>query len=145
MNNSPNDLLYFTIRLQELLNISFPEKTHDTLFIEQRVLWATETYERSFRLGDSVELCLQAADLILFKDLHFSRFDTVLQVVSNEFAAAMFDEELKPFALRMLSTCEVIFTKYSLSDDFTVSTEYNLLYADLKERIANWIEENGCR
>lgn len=145
MNSSSNDLVYFSIRIQEFLNISFPEKAHDTLFIERRALWATETYERAFRLGDSVELCQQVADLVLFKDLHFSKFDTVLQVVSNEFVSSIFDEELKPFALRMLSISEVIFAKYSLSDDFAVSIEYNLLYTDLKERIANWIEENGCR
>ncbi|WP_432419550.1 DUF1896 family protein [Flavobacterium marginilacus] len=33
------DLSYFRLRLQELLNTSFPEKANDQKFIEERSLW----------------------------------------------------------------------------------------------------------
>lgn len=141
MEKPINDLLHFTLRLRELLSISFPEKAGDQKFIEQRALWATETYERAFRLGNSIERCNEAADLVLFRDLHFSRFDIVLQVVSNEFSTVFFDEELKHFALRMLYVCQQVFEKYPLNDDF-YSKINNCLYTELRETIARWIEEN---
>jgi hypothetical protein len=142
MDTTEKDLSYFTIRLQEFLNISFPEKAHDTKFIEQRALWATETYERAFRLANSIQLCNAAADVVLFKDLHFSRFDTILQVVSNEFVSSIFDEELKPFTLKILSIYEPVFRKYILSPDLAESQDFNALYNELTGRIASWIEEN---
>jgi hypothetical protein len=141
MDTTEKDLSYFTIRLLEFLNISFPEKAHDTKFIEQRALWATETYERAFRLGKSIQLC----NAVLFKDLHFSRFDTILQVVSNEFVSSIFDEELKPFTLKMLSISEPVFRKYILSPDLAESQDFNALYNELTGRIASWIEENGIQ
>lgn len=141
MEKPINDLLHFTLRLREFLDISFPEKVADKKFIEQRALWATETFERAFRLGDSIERCNQAADSVLFKDLHFSKFDLVLQVVSNEFSTAFFDEELKHFALRMLFICQQVFEKYPLNDD-SYGKINNSLYTELRETIARWIEEN---
>lgn len=36
MDTQPKDLSYFKLRLQELLNTSFPEKAHDQKFIDQR-------------------------------------------------------------------------------------------------------------
>jgi len=60
------DLSYFTLRLQELLNTSFPEKASDHKFIEQRSKWAANAYEGAFRSGNSVEQCDHIADYILF-------------------------------------------------------------------------------
>lgn len=146
MDTAQKDLSYFKLRLQELLHISFPEIAWDTSFINQRASWASNAYEGAFiGIGSPIAQCNEIADYILFEGLHFSKFDTVFQVVCNEFDTIMADEELRPFAIRMLSVCEPVFNTYELTDDFAYSTDYDLLYTELTGTIAIWIEENGLQ
>jgi hypothetical protein len=135
MNTQQKDLSYFRLRLQELLNTSFPEKANDQKFIEQRSSWATNAYEGAFQSGNT----------ILFEGLYFSKFDTVFQVVCNEFDTLMAEEELRPFALKMFPICEPIFAGYQLTDDFAYNTDFDLLYTELTGSIAIWIQENGLQ
>ncbi len=145
MDTQQKDLSYFRLRLQELLNTSFPEKAHDENFINQRSSWATNAYEGAFRSGNPVEQCNEIADYILFGGLHFSKFDTIFQVVCNEFDTRMAEEELRPFALKMLRVCEPVFANYELTDDFAYDYEFDVLYTELTGIIAIWIEENGLQ
>ena len=145
MSTDQKDLSYFRLRLQELLNNSFPEKANDQKFIEQRSSWAANAYEGAFDSGNSIEQCNEIANYILFEGLHFSKFDTVFQVVCNEFDTMMADEELRPFALKMYPVTQPVFTRYELTDDFAYNTEFDLLYTELTGTIAIWIEENGLQ
>ena len=145
METHQKDLSYFRLRLQELLTTSFPEKTYDVKFIDQRSSWASNAYEGAFRAGNPVSQCNHIADYVLFEGLYFSRFDTVFQVVCNEFDTTMADEELRPFAFKMLPVCDPVFTNYKLEDDFAYSSEFDLLYTELTGTIAIWIEENGLQ
>jgi hypothetical protein len=145
MDTQQKDLSYLALRLQELLNISFPEKAWDTKFINQRSSWAATAYEGAFLAGNPASQCNHIAEYILFEGLHFSKFDTVFQVVCNEFDTRMADEELRPFALKMYPVCEPIFVNYILTDDFSYTTEFDLLYTELTGTIAIWIEENGLQ
>ncbi|GGF43479.1 MULTISPECIES: DUF1896 domain-containing protein [Cyclobacteriaceae] len=145
MDTQRKDLSYFRLQLQELLNTSFPEKAFDTKFIDQRSSWAANAYEGAFMAGNPIEQCDEIANYILFEGLHFSRFDTVFQVVCNEFDTNMADEELRPFALKMLPICEPVFARYELTDDFAYGYEFDLLYTELTGTIAIWIEENGLQ
>jgi hypothetical protein len=139
------ELSYFSLRLQELLNISFPELSGDQLFISRRSRLAANAYTEAFTSGNTVEQCTEIALYILFEGLYFSRFDTVFQVVCNEFDTRMADEELRPFTLKMLPVCETVFANYKLTDDFAYTTEFNLLYTELTGTIAIWIEDNGLQ
>lgn len=145
MDTQQKDLSYFRLRLQELLHTSFPEKAYDNKFIEQRSSWAANAYEGAFRSGNSIDQCDEIANYILFEGLHFSRFDTVFQVVCNEFDTIMADEELRPFALKMLPVCGHVFEEYVQTDDFAYNAAYDLLYTELTGTIAIWIEENGLQ
>ncbi|MGA9637956.1 DUF1896 family protein, partial [Flavobacterium sp.] len=87
----------------------------------------------------------EIANYILFDGLHFSKFDTVFQVVCNEFDTLMADEELRPFALKMFRVCEPIFSDYELTDDFAYGYEYDQLYTEITGTIAIWITENGLQ
>ena len=145
MDTQQKDLSYFRLRLQELLNTSFPEKAHDEKFINQRSSWAANAYEGAFRSGNPVEQCDYIAEYILFENLHFSKFDTIFQVACNEFDTRMADEELRPFALKMFRICEPVFASYELTDDFAYGYEFDLLYIELTGTIAMWIEENGIQ
>ena len=145
MDTQQKDLSHFRLRLQELLNTSFPEKAHDEKFINQRSSWATTAYEGAFWSGNPVEQCEQYANYILFGNLYFSKFDTIFQVICNEFDTIMADEELRPFALKMLPVCEPVFSSYELNDDFANGPEFDLLYTEITGTIAIWIEENGLQ
>ncbi|MYY43983.1 DUF1896 domain-containing protein [Elizabethkingia anophelis] len=141
----PKDLSYFRIRLQEHLNLSFPEKAEDNQFITERSFRACQTYEEAFKTGHDVRQCTLSANNILFEGLYFSKFDTLFQVICNEFSTIMTDEELRPFAFKMLSVCEPVFAHYELSDDFAYSTDFDLLYTELTGAVTLWIEENGLQ
>ncbi|MDV3709460.1 hypothetical protein CMT55_08475 [Elizabethkingia anophelis] len=145
MSTQQKDLSYFRLRLLELLNSSFPEKAHDQKFIDQRSSWASNAYEGIFRSGNPIEQCNEIANYILFEGLHFSTFDTVFQVVCNEFDTLMADEELRPFALKMLPVCEPVFSRYKLTDDFAYTYDFDLLYTEVTGTIAIWIQENGLQ
>lgn len=145
MKTQQKDLSYYTLRLQELLNASFPEKAHDQQFIERRSKWAASAYEGAFLSGNSFEFCDHIAESILFENLHFSKFDAVFKVVCNEFDTLMADEELHPFAMKMLFVCASVFKKYKLTDDFASTVEFDLLYTELAGTIGIWIEENGLQ
>ncbi len=145
MDIQQKDLSYFRLRLQELLNTSFPEKANYQKFIERRSSWATNAYESAFRSGNTIEQCNEIANYILFEGLYFSKFDTVFQVVCNEFDTIMADEELRPFTLKMFPICEPIFTGYELTDDFAYNADFDLLYTELTGTIAIWIEEYGLQ
>nr|WP_315254651.1 DUF1896 domain-containing protein [uncultured Flavobacterium sp.] len=145
MDTPQKDLSYFKLRLQELLNTSFPEKANDQKFIEQRSSWASNAYESAFRAGNTIEQCNEIAHYILFEKLHFSKFDTLFQVVCNEFDTIMADEELRPFALKMSSVCEAVFSNYELTDDFAYGYEFDLLYTEITGTITIWIAENGLQ
>lgn len=144
-NTQQKELSYFRLRLQELLKTSFPEQAHDQKFIKERSSWAAEAYECACRSGNSPQQCDYIAEYILFEGLHFSKFDTVFQVVCHEFDTLMADEELGPFALRMLPVCEPLFIGYQLTDDFAYGDEFDLLYTELTGTVALWIAENGLQ
>ncbi|MGJ1415181.1 DUF1896 domain-containing protein [Sphingobacterium multivorum] len=145
MYTQQKDLSYFKLRLQELLNTSFPEKAHDHKFIEQRSSWAANAYKGAFHSGNTIEQCNEIANYILFENLHFSKFDTIFQVVCNEFDTIMADEELRLFALKMFPVCEAVFSNYELTDDFAHGYEFDLLYTEITGTIAIWIHENGLQ
>lgn len=145
MDTQQKDLSYFRIRLKELLNSSFPEKANDQKFITQRSSWAANAYDGAFRSGNAIAQCDEIANYILFEGLYFSKFDTVFQIVCNEFDTIMADEELRPFALKMFPVCGPVFARYELTDDFAYGPEYELLYTEITGTIAIWIEENGLQ
>ncbi len=145
MDTQPKDLSYFKLRLQELLNTSFPEKANDQAFINQRSSWAANAYEGAFLAGNPIEQCNEIADYILFENLHFSKLDTIFQVVCNEFDTLMVDEELRPFALKMFPVCEPVFARYTLTDDLAYGYEFDQLYTEITGTIAIWIQDNGLQ
>lgn len=145
MDIQAKDLSYFRLRLQELLYISFPEKAFDHKFIDQRSTWAANAYQGAFNSGNSIDQCSEIANYILFEGLHFSKFDTVFQVVSREFDTIIADDELRPFALKIFPVCAPVFSSYKLTDDFAYSYEFDLLYTEITGTIAIWIQENGLQ
>lgn len=140
-----NKISYYSLQLKELLNSSFPELAGDNKFIEQRGQFAAKVYNDAFIAGNTIEQSNEIAQYVLFEGLHFSKFDTVFKVVCNEFDTIMADEELRPFALKMLPVCIPVFEQYRITDDFAHSQEFEWLYTELTGTIQIWIEDNGLQ
>lgn len=145
MSSNTHDLSWFALRLQELLNTSFPEKAWDTTFINQRATAAAAAYENAFLAGNPIVECERIANTVLYNGFYFSRFDAVFKVVCNEFDTRMTDEALHPFAMRMLPVCTAVFEEYQLTNDFEDSPLNDQLYTELTGTIANWIDEHGLQ
>ena len=142
MDNLLKNQSYFKTKLQELLDFCFPEKSYNTNFISKRSIRAHKAYESALQGKNTEEEAEKIANSILFRGLYFSKFNTILQVVTFEFDTIFVDQELRPFAIKMLNVCDGVFKKYDLTDDFAYSTFYDYLYSDLKEHISDWIENN---
>lgn len=145
MNQQKPDLSYFSLRVTELLSVSFPEKRNDQESILLRSQLAESVYENAFKEGHSVSYCTEVAESILFEELTFSRYDLIFKVICNEFSLVLADEEIQPLALKMLTECESVFSGYHLTEEFEDSSDYDVLYTELTGSIQIWIEEPGLQ
>ena len=76
------------------------------------------------------------------KNLRFSRFDTVFEVVSEWFPE-VWPERRTDFCLKVLSPAEAVFGKYSIDDRFESSPACHTLTVELTGFIQSYIEQYG--
>lgn len=151
MNNwkkkDADSLLLAIDRLSLILHLheSFPELSDDMAFIIARSDLASEAYENAVRAGYSPFEAVDFANEVLFQDLHFSKHDTLVTILWNEFAGMISQGSAKETAIKLLPECEQVFAKYSLSDDFAYSPEFELLYTELTGTISIYLEEHGLQ
>lgn len=137
------ELCYYTDKLQDYLNSSFPELAGDKQFIKQRADTAAQAYSDAFLEGYPIDGCNEIANRALFRGLHFSKYDTIFEVLNREFDREISEEKLRPFAKELLPVCEKVFAQYPIDDEFAASPEYDKLYTELTGTVVLWIEENG--
>jgi hypothetical protein len=142
--NTPNTkkLSYYELSLLSFLKESHPQLGSDSNFIKTRAEEAAETYSNVIKNGMSSDQAEELANEILFLGLHFSKHDTLVNILWNEFADIVPQSEAKELARRIQSECEEIFARYNLTDEYLDSEEYNLLYIELTGCIDLWLEEN---
>lgn len=141
--NTTGSLSYYRLSLLSFLKESHPEKADDTVFINARVDLACEAYSQAIKNGYGHPLAQEWASEVLFHDLHFSKHDTLVNILWNEFADEIPQGSAKVLAINLLPECEVVFAHYPLTDDFAYSPEYDLLYTELTGTILIWLEEHG--
>ncbi|MTK53340.1 DUF1896 domain-containing protein [Paludibacter sp.] len=141
--NNSTELSYYGLYLLSFLNENHPERLPDTDFIETRSALADDVYEQSRREGHAVEQAQELAMTALLKDLHFSKFNTLIEVLWNEFAEDVPPENAAEVAFKIQPSMNGVFSKYSLSDDFAYTNEYNALYSELTGAVLLYIEEHG--
>ena len=134
------DISYFRLSLMEFLKESHPERLKDNRFIIACTNAATEIYEQAICSGDTPNEAAEQANAVLFKGLHFSKHDTLVNILWNEFADEVPEEEAKTLAIQLLPECETVFAQYPLLDGFAYEPEYELLYTELTGTIAMIIE-----
>ena len=139
------ELSYFRLKLENYLSEHFPELLGDKPFITARADEALSTYCDAVAQGFSHPEAESMTNEVLHRGLHFSKYDTLVSVLENEFEKELpspLPERLTPMLLKNKAV-QSVFDKYELSDDFGASPEYEKLYTELTGTIILLIEVNG--
>jgi len=143
--NIISELSYYRLLLLDFLRESHPERTNDSRFIATRAEVAAETYSKAIMNGSNDTQAENEALLILFEGLYFSKYDTIVNILWNEFSNEIPEEDAREAALNLLSQLEFVFSSYTLSDDFIYELEYDLLYTELTGAIELIIKNGELR
>lgn len=144
MKTTAKELSYFRLKLESYLGTHHPERMNDTAFITARADEALTAYCDAVAQGFSHPEAETIASETLYRGLHFSKFDTLVSVLENEFEAELpspLPERLAPMLVKNRAI-EAVFAKYDLTEDLEVSPEYEQLYTELTGTILLLIEAN---
>ena len=138
------ELSYFRLKLENYLSEHFPELLGDKPFMTARADESLTTYCDAVAQGFSYPEAEVMSSEVLYQDLHFSKYDTLVSVLENEFEKELpspLPERLAPMLLKNKAV-QSVFDKYDLADDFGASPEYEKLYTELTGTIVLLIEDN---
>lgn len=139
--NHKGELSYFELSLLSFLCEDFPERAQDTAFITDRADHAAEVYSQAIRNGYSHTGAEELASEELFRGLAFSPYNTLVNILWNEFSESVSEDDAKALALQILPLCSKVLAKYSFSDDFIDTPEYDFLYTELTGTIQILLED----
>ena len=145
MKTTKKELSYFRLKLETYLGEHFPERVNENTFVTARADEALTAYCDAIAQGFSHPGAETIASEILYQGLHFSKYDTLVSVLENEFEKELpspLPERLTPILLKNKAV-QSVFNKYELTDDFGASPEYEKLYTELTGTIVLIIEVNS--
>jgi len=84
------------------------------------------------------------ASEVLFSGLHFSKYDTLVSVLEDEFESELPAPLPERLSLLLLANkaVQATFDKFGLTDTFAASEQYDRLYTELTGTIVLLIESN---
>ena len=85
MTTTKKELSYFRLKLENYLSEHFPEMMSDNPFITARADESLTTYCDAVEQGFSHPEAETMASEVLYQGLHFSKYDTLVSVLENEF------------------------------------------------------------
>jgi len=144
-DNSKKELSYFRLKLESYMSEHHPERMSDMEFITARADMALTAYCDAVAQGFNHLEAERIASEVLFSGLHFSKYDTLVSVLENEFEAELpspLPEKLAPILLRNKAV-QRVFANYHLTDDFAACPQYEDLYTELTGTIVLIIEQNN--
>lgn len=142
-NYTGKKLDYYELYLLKYLQEYHPEKGQDLNFIKLRADSAAEIYEQSRLEGYNISGAQELAMAELTRDLHFSKYHMVLNIMESEFGNELTEEKKKALVKKMSSRLESIFSSYTLGDDFEQTPEYKTLYNEITGEITLYLENHG--
>ena len=145
MTTTKKELSYFRLKLENYLSEHFPEMMSDKPFITARADEALTTYCDAVAQGFSHPEAETMASEVLYQDLHFSKYDTLVSVLENEFEGelpAPLPDMLAPILLSN-KAIQATFDKFGLTGTFAASGQYDRLYTELTGTIVLLIESNN--
>lgn len=141
--NQSTEFSYYGLYLLQYLKENHPEKATDADFIAGRADHAADVYEQSRLSGTTPEGAQELAMAALTEGLHFSKYNTIIEVLWNEFADEVPPGEAAKFALKLQPELEKVFARYPLADDFSYTPEYDRLYTELTGAVVTYLEAYG--
>ena len=144
MTTTKKELSYFRLKLETYLSEHFPEMLADKSFITARADEALTTYCDAVAQSFSHPEAETMASEVLYQGLHFSKYDTLVSILENEFEKELpspLPERLTPMLLKNKAV-QSVFNKYELTEDFGASSDYEKLYTELTGTIVLLIEDN---
>lgn len=142
MNNSYQEISWFKLSLLHFLFESHPELSNDKDLLNNRSDIASKTYSEAVKNGHTQQEAEEMALKDLYRGLHFSKHDTLVTILWNEFSREIPMGLAKEFAVKLLPEVEAIFSKYKLNDEFAFSPEFYGLYTELTGELSIWVEEH---
>jgi len=86
MNQTKKELSYFRLKLEGYLRDHHPELRADSAFIGARTDLALSSYCDSVAQGFSHLEAEAMASEVLYQGLHFSKYDTLVSILEQEFS-----------------------------------------------------------
>ena len=144
MTTTKKELSYFRLKLENYLSEHFPEMLSDKSFITARADEALTSYCDAVAQGFNHLEAERIASEVLFSGLHFSKYDTLVSVLEDEFERelpAPLPEKLVPILLSN-KAIQATFDKFGLTDTFAASGQYDRLYTELTGTIVLLTKSN---
>ena len=144
-DNSKKELSYFRLKLESDMSEHHPERMSDMEFITARADMALTAYCDAVAQGFNHLEAERIASEVLFSGLHFSKYDTLVSVLEDEFERELPAPLPERLSLLLLANkaVQATFAKYYLTDAFTASGLYDRLYTELTVTIVLLIESNN--
>ena len=143
-DNSKKELSYFRLKLESYMSEHHPERMSDTEFITARADMALTAYCDVVAQGFTHPEAESVASEVLYHGLHFSKYDTLVSVLEDEFERelpAPLPEKLVPILLSN-KAIQATFDKFGLTDTFAASGQYDRLYTELTGTIVLLTKSN---
>ena len=137
MTTTKKELSYFRLKLENYLSEHFPEMMSDNPFITARADEALTSYCDAVAQGFSHPEAETMASEVLYQGLHFSKYETLVSVLENEFEKELpspLPERLTPILLKNKAV-QSVFNKYELTDDFGASPEFGQTLGFVRQNI----------
>ena len=143
--NKKKELSYFRLKLESYMSEHHPERMNDIEFINARADMALTACCDAVAQGFNHLAAESIASEVLFSGLHFSKYDTLVSVLENEFERELPAPLPKRLALILIrnKAMQAIFDGYELTDDFSATEQYDKLYTELTGTIVLLIESNN--
>ena len=143
--NNKKELSYFRLKLESYMSEHHPERMSDTEFITARADMALTACCDAVAQGFNHLEAESIASEVLFCGLHFSKYDTLVSVLEDEFERelpAPLPEKLVPILLSN-KAIQATFDKFGLTDTLASDEQYGRLYTELTGTIVLLIESNN--
>lgn len=142
--NQKKELSYFRLKLESYMRDHHPDRLGETEFITARADMALTTYCDAVAQGFTHPEAESMASDVLYQGLHFSKYDTLVSILENEFNKELPTPLPQRLAPRLLANKAVkaTFAKFGLTDEFSASDQYDRLYTELTGTIVLLIESN---
>jgi len=137
------ELSYYSLSLLSYLKDSHPERVADAAFIADRSDRAAEVYSDTIKAGLTHIEAEEAASAELYRGLHFSPYNTILNILWDEFSTEILEDRARAVALEALPLCANVLAKYDLTDDFADNPQHDLLYTELTGTIQTLLEDGS--